>query len=1134
MQKTAYGGLLLTVICLLVCTNMFAQPVTLSVKDMPLKQVFSAIKKQTGYVVFYNQQMLSGTKPVTLTVNRMPLQELLQLVFTDQPVNYIIQDKTIILSRKPVTDQPHLHIDIVISDPALLINGVVRADNGDGLAGASIRIKNTGTGTSTDGFGGFQLKHAVANAVIEISMIGYETVEFIVVQQQDKFQLLPKSKATFTADNSNPAMIYLTLTLNKSLSILDEAQVIAYGRTSRRYATGSVGTVKSEDIQKQPVMNVLQALEGRVAGLVMTPATGNSAAPIKLEIRGRNALNPNALTEPLYVIDGVPQGTLNVGALSNPGINGGPVQAGRTNTAGESPLLYLNPRDIESIDVLKDADATAIYGARGANGVIIITTKKARPGPTRFSINVTRGQTTIPKKLDLMNTAQYLAVRREAFRNDGITPDQYTAPDLTIWDQNRQVDWQDYFFAPGEQLSADASVSGGIANTNYIISASYQSQQELMNQGGKTQRGSLAGNITHTSLDQKFQINFSSRIAVTSADAIAPGWFIHTPPNAPDVYNEKGEFNFVPYRGLYSSNFPFGELKRPSESKSNIINTDLRLSYEPVKGLTFSVNAGYNFTSNNSALYSPAASYDVAYGNLSSAIFGKSTANNWIVEPQLQYRTFIGGKGNLSVQLGGSLQDVKNEGISTVSLGFPNDNLIKSPNNAAFSQLFEGSGEYKYVAGFGIINFRWDNKYIANLSARRDGSSRFGPGKQFGNFGSVGLAWIASEEKWMKAILPDWFTFVKLRGSYGITGSDAVDDYEFLTRWSNSMSLGAPMLLFNYNGTPAFNLVRPVNSDFRWENTEKLDVALNLGFLHDRINIEAGYYRKSSGNQLTNVSTPDYTGFPSIRANWPAVVRNEGWEISLNGRILDTKDWHLSATFNIAINKNKLVDYPGLESSPYADMYAIGQSLSLKYLFHYIGIDPATGDFLLEDHNKDGAISYFSSVIPQTPQDDRYIVYNLDPKYTGGFGVQVGYKAFTLSSQFSFRKQLGLDPWFSLQLGKMQNLILPEEVANNHWQQPGDQALYPRYTTGILNNAIINSDRYYTDASFVKLSNLAASYDLPAKLLQKLHIQACRFSISAQNLFTITSYRGIDPEIQSINGGSPITRTIAANLNFTF
>jgi TonB-dependent starch-binding outer membrane protein SusC len=1134
MQKTAYGALLLTLALLLVCTFTFAQPVTLTGRNMSLKQVFSAIKKQTGYVVFYDQTILIGTKPVSLTINRMPLQDVLQLVLTDQSLNYIIQDKTIILSRKTTTEQPQQNIEIVISDPVLLINGVVRADNGDALPGASIRIKNTGTGTSTDAFGGFQLKRAVANSVIEISMIGYETVEFTVVKQDEKFQLVPKNKVTFTSDNNAPGSIYLTLNLKKSLSILDETQVIAYGRTSRRYATGSVGTVKAEDIQKQPVMNVLQALEGRVAGLVLTPNTGNSAAPVKVEIRGRNSLNPNALSEPLYVIDGVPQAALNVGALINQGLNAGPVQAGRTNTFGESPLLYLNPRDIESIDVLKDADATAIYGARGANGVILITTKKAKPGSTKFSMNVSRGQTTIPKKLDLMNTEQYLAVRREALRNDGIQPNMYNAPDLTIWDQNRHVDWQDYFFAPGEQLAMDAGVTGGIANTNYSLSGSYQSQVELMNQGGKTRRGTFAGNIVHTSLDQKFQFNFSSRIGITSSDAIAPGWYIHTPPNAPDVYNDKGEFNFVPYRGLHGSNFPFGELKRPSESNSNVINTNLRLSYEPVKGLTFSVNAGYNFSNNNNALYAPASSYDPAFGNLSSAIFGKSSTNNWLIEPEVQYRAFIGSKGNLSVQLGGSLQDVKNEGLSTVSMGFPNDNLIKSPNNAAFSQLMEGSGAYKYVAGFAILNFRWDNKYIANLSARRDGSSKFGPGKQFGNFGSAGLAWIASEEKWMRSILPSWFTFVKLRGSYGITGSDAVDDYEFLTRWGNSISPGSPTILYDYNGTPAFSLQSPVNQDFRWESTNKLDVAVNLGFLHDRINIEAGYYRKWSGNQLARVSTPDYTGFSTIRANWAAVVQNAGWEITLNGRIVDTKDWHLSANFNIGINKNKLVDYPGLETSAYADKYAIGQSLNLKYLFHYIGIDPATGDFLLEDRNKDGVVSFFSSEIPQTPQDDRYIVYNLDPTYVGGFGVQAGYKAFTLSGQFTFKKQLGVDPYYSLQIGKMQNVYLPQEIAANHWQKPGDIAIYPKYTTGVLNGSIVNSDRYYTDASYVKLGTLALSYDLPVKLLQKVHVQSCRFSINAQNLLMITSYRGIDPEMQSLGLGTPVTRTIAANLNFTF
>jgi TonB-linked SusC/RagA family outer membrane protein len=1132
MRLTAF---LLTVTFLQAAAAGTAQTVTLSGKDITLKQVFAAIKQQTGYVVFYNQKMLSGTKPVSLTVYNMQLQDLLKLVFKDQPVNYIIQDKTIILSRKTAGEKSTVTAEIPDDHPSVTISGLIRSLEGDYLEGASVRIKNAGTGTTTNNFGGFQLKRVPENAVVEISIIGYETVDFTVVKAGDKFQLTTPGKVSFSTDlHSIPGTILLTLHLKKSLSVLDETQVLAYGKTSRRFSTGSVGTIKGEDIQKQPVMNVLQALEGRVAGLTITPTTGNAAAPVKVEIRGRNSLNPNALSEPLYIVDGVPQGALNVGGVlgSATNLNTGAVQAGLTNTLGESPLLYLNPRDIENISVLKDADATAIYGARGANGVIIINTKRSKPGPTRFTLNVARGKTTIPRKLKLLKTEEYLAMRKEALRNDGVQPDIYNAPDLMLWDQTRYTDWQDYFYAPGEVITVDAGVSGGIAQTNYGIAAGYQSQEELMNQGGKNTRGSFTGNVSHASMNQKFRFGFSTTVAITSVDAIRPGNYAYTAPNAPDVYDQKGNFNFVPYRGMYGSNFPFNALKRPSESRTMTTNNSLQLSYEIVRGLKLSATGGFNFSNNDNAYYTPAASADALFGNLSIAYFGKSSTVNLLVEPQISYKTFI-GRGSLSVQLGGSLQQIKNEGITTIGIMFPNDNLMRSPNNASVKQVIEGSGEYKYAAAFAIINYSWDNKYILDLNARRDGSSKFGPGRQFGNFWSVGAIWIASQEKWIQSILPSWWSFVKLSGSYGITGSDAVGDYEFLTRWGNVPGNVPSQTLFDYNGTPGFHLLGPVNQDFRWESTNKLNLSVAFGFLKDRVNVSADYYRHRSGNQLTQMPTPVYTGFEHVRANSPALVQNSGIEINIDAKILNTKDWHLSANFNFSRNRNKLVDYPGLASSPYAYMYEIGQSLNAKYLYHYTGINPATGDYTFEDRNKNGNLSTYNAGVPRFPDDDRYIVYDLNPDYTGGFAVQASWKGVGLAAQFVYKKQWGEDPYVDLQIGTMKNVYIPKEVAENHWQKPGDLALYPKYTSLPLNQTIRSSDRYYTDASFVKLGTLALSYDLPAGLLNKVKVQSCRFLVSTQNVFTITSYRGLSPEIRNFNG-SPVTRNIQSSLMFTF
>lgn len=1120
---------LLTAAFLQVHANSTAQGITLSGKDITLKQVFEAIEKQTDYVLFSNESFLNNANKISLTVHDVSVKELLDLVLKNQPIGYTIKNKTIILSKKT---SPVLPADV--DDPPVSIMGMIQTGEGEFLPGVSVRIKNSNTGTITNSKGSFQLKRAEQNSIIQFSIIGYEAVEFILVKFEGKFQLRTSDKVSFTSDNiSTPGTVFLTLFMKKSLSILDETQVIAYGKTSRRYSTGSIGTVNAEDIEKQPVMNALQALEGRVPGLIVTPTTGNSAAPIKVEVRGRNSLNPNALSEPLYVIDGIPQAALNVGEfMKSSTLNTGAVQAGVTNTYGESPLLYLNPRDIQSIDVLKDADATAIYGSRGANGVIIITTKRSKPGPTRFNMSINRGKTTIPKKLDLLSTEEYLEVRKEAFRNDGVLPDINNAPDLVLWDQTKYTDWQDVFFAPGEQTSIDAGISGGVAQTIYGISANYHSQEELMNNGGKNIRASLAGNLSHTSINQKFQFTFSSRLAITDVNAFGLGNYINTAPNAPDIYDEKGDFNFVPYRGMFSSNFPFGGLKKPSESRSNISSSNLNIRYEIIKGLTISTSAGYNFSNNDNALYNPLAAADPVFTPFSLAYFGKSSTNNWIVEPQISYNTFL-GKGNLSVQLGGSLQYTKSEGLTILGIMFPNDNLIRSPNNAAVSQLYEGFGEYRYNAGFAIVNYRWDNKYVINLNGRRDGSSRFGPGKQFGNFGSVGLAWILSEEEWMKKILPSWWSFIKLGGSYGLAGSDAVGDYEYLSRWGNFNSL-TQQRIRDYNGMTSFALLGPVNQDFRWESTKKLDVSIMLGLFNDRINIGANHYRNRSGNQLTSIATPEYTGFGGVTANWEAVVENTGLEVSLNARILDTKNWHLSANFNIGSNKNKLVDYPGLEYSPYVNRYAIGQSLNLKYLYHYTGINPATGDYTLEDYNKDGRVSNYSGAIPVAPDDDRYIVYDLNPEYTGGFGIQGAYKGFAITAQFVFKKQIAEDSYLNLRVGLMNNIVLPDEVVQNHWKNPGDRALYPRYSIGSLNTNFRDSDGSYVDASFVKLGTLSFSYDLPDGFIKRIKMQSCRFSISTQNLFTITSYRGIDPEIRNLAGGLPITRTIASGLTFIF
>lgn len=1103
--------LLITVALFQVRASSVAQTVTLSGKDLTLKQVFSAIEKQTGFVLLNKKGTFDDAKPVTLTVYEMPLRDLLDVVLKNQALEYEIQGKTILLSRKsrrasqgysPVPDEAELVV------PAEPINGLVRDADGKPLAGVSIVVKNSNKGTMTNGKGEFSI-HANTGDVLSFSYIGYEAQQLRV----------------------NGPIVLIVLKL--SPSVLDETQITAYGKTSKRLATGNIGTIKGEDIARQPAMTIFEAIAGRVPGVVITPKQGNSAAPVSIEIRGRNTINPFAIQDPLYVIDGIPLTVLNTSPLTgNETFSTGAVQGGRTNTVGENPLLSINPKDIESIDILKDADATAIYGSRGANGVILITTKRGKSGPTKFDISINNGFRSIQKYPKLLTTEEYLAVRKEAFRNDGIVPDFDNAPDLVVWDQKKYTDWQRVFGSSGNDFSVNAGISGGMAQTSYSISANYTSSTQIMNNGGKNKRGTLNSTLNHSSRDQKFSVNIGTNLALTDVESYSGiGGLSSIAPNAPDIYNENGDFNFEPYRGRDENKLPFTELKRPSFSETFSLQSNIKLKYEILNGLSISTVGGYNFSFNENKNLIPVASLDPLFSSASSAYFGNTSNKGYTLEPQLQYTTFI-GKGNLSVQLIGSIQEVKTRGNTLLGEGFPNDNMLKSINNATGKTIVEGYAEYRYTSAASIIRYSWDNKYILNLNARRDGSSKFGPGKQFGNFGSVGAAWIASDEKWVKAIMPEWFSFFKLRGSYGITGGDGIGDYEYLSRWANTYTIGGRSI-YKYNDMEAFHIVRALNQEFQWESTKKTEIALQLGFLKEKINLDVSYYTNSSSNQITSVPMPEYTGFKNVKANWPANVRNTGIEVGVNARLINSKDWGMNFNFNIGRNWNELISFPGLElSTAYNNRYKIGESLKTQYVLHYIGIDPLTGDYAFEDYNKNGKIDAGGGIVPDFNMTDRYVKMDITPKYSGGFGLNVSYKDVSLVAQFSFVNRLSLDPYLSSRVGSMANLLLPKDILDNHWKNPGDIVKYPKFTTQGV--SLAGSDAMYTNGSYLRMSMLSLSYRFPSEWLEKVKVKDVSFSINTNNLFTITSYKGFDPEIPTLSGFAPIPRVVSTSLLFNF
>src|SRR5258708_864925 len=775
-------ALIVFIACMQVSAATHAQTITLSAKNESLVRIFEVIRQQAGYEFLCNVFVLQKAAPVTAEFKNTPVEEVLAKIFRDQPLTYsILNGKTIVVKAKeaPSTVVPP-PVEADAAQPRLSatvdLMGVVQKEAGQPLSGATVAVKGKNKGTVTNEKGLFILRGVTVGSELAISFIGYTNGKITV-------DAVPQ---------------VLMVTLKPAVSELDATVVKAYGTTSQRLTTGNIARVGAEEIEKQPVMNPLLALEGRVAGMVVTPSSGYASSPVKVEIRGRNTINPGFTSDPLYIIDGVPLTVLEVGGQStNQYGSTGFIQNGTfTATGGQSPFFSLNPADIESIEVLKDADATAIYGSRGANGVILITTKKGKAGKTTFSLNLTQGMSEVTRHWAMLNTPQYLQMRREAFKNDGITPTLGNAPDLLLWDTTRNTNWQDQLWGGmGQVTNLQTALSGGDDRTVFRIGAGYSRQTEILTHSGANQRASVSFNLNHHSLDQKFSVSLTTNFSYALVNTLYTPSAVSTAPDAPPIYNSAGGLNYAPWDAAgIGSHFPFNTLLSSYTLQNNLLSSSLGLTSELYMGLTLRLNLGYNNTEVHNASLFPIAGQDPAGNPTGSTEFGENRNNNWIIEPQLNYRRFIGA-GKLDILLGGSEQSTLTDGTSQFGFGYTNDAFIRTIANAPVVFNGENYAQYKYAAGFGSINYNWASKYILDLNVRRDGSSRFGPGSQFGNFGSVGAAWIASEENWVKKALPAAISFVKVRGSYGITGSDAVGDYQYLSQWSNGPN-GNPLATY--------------------------------------------------------------------------------------------------------------------------------------------------------------------------------------------------------------------------------------------------------------------------------------------------------------------------------------------------
>lgn len=1094
--------ILITVACLQVSASALAQKITLNEKDAPLEKIFNDIKEQTGCNFFYEHNILNGTPKVTINVKDANLRDVLNQCLANQSLVYTIAGNNIGVKKKE-----NQSTQTQAPQPSKDVTGQVTTKQGIPLNGASVFIKRTQTGTLTDAKGMFTIRNVNSDDILIVSYIGYKRANITI------------------GDNA-----VFNIVLEEATNALDQVVVQAYGTTTRRLNTGDIATVSAAEIERQPVMNPLIALQGKVPGVDVTTNNGYASAPVRIEIRGRSVIDDQQPSEPLYIIDGVPLTVLNISGNNYASGSSGFNQGITGPAGGQSPFFSVNPQDIESITVLKDADATALYGSRGANGVIIITTKKGKAGKTQLDFNLNHGESLITQRYNLLNTQQYLMMRNEAFKNDetvnGLnsqtTKNTGNAYDILTWDNSRYTDWQKvYWGGTGHTTDAELSLSGGDKENTFRIGSGYNYSTGIMQRSGGDQRGSLQFNYHHTGQNQRLSLDLTSMYSYTQSKLIAVGGGVLESPDAPAIFNSQGNLNWAGWQPVPDQLNNWGSLFQPYTGTVGFLNSQLALKYQIAKGLTFSSTFGYSTSHGQNSLLTEIASQNpinaTPYG---SSRFSNTNLTTTIVEPQLEYKRIVGRDGKLNVMVGASTQSVSEDANIELGDGYINDNLLNSLVNAPNTTSQNSFGNYKYAGVFGRINYNWADEYLLNLSFRRDGSSRFGPGHQYGNFWAVGAAWIFTEEKWFKDNL-SWLSLGKLRGSYGLTGNDLIGDYGYLTQWSavgnNSQT---------YQGNPYYIPLGHANPNLHWETNRKLEGAIELGFFKDRITLNFDWYQNRCGDQLVYFPLPIATGFGEVMQNSPALVQNTGTELVLTGKIIDQKDFSWSTSFNIGVNSNKLIAYPNLAQSPYATLFDIGKSLSNRRLLHYTGIDPQTGQYTFEDKNHNGTIDYQYN----NGNNDLY-TKDLAPKFFGGLATDFRYKGWSLNLFFIFKKQELRSAAYQGYPGSVNS---NESVAVlNAWQKPGDQTQFARYTQSPQQSDLLfaYSDGVYSDGSFIRLQNASLAYDLPENWIHKIGIRKCSLYARGQNLFTLTKYDG-DPQVPGL-GALPIATTFIIGLKFT-
>lgn len=977
-------------------------------------------------------------------------------------------------------------------------------DNSGPLTGVIVTVKGGTAKAATDQGGNYKIA-ADGNAVLIFSYIGFK----------------PKNEP---ANNRKT----IDVLLQGESKALQEVQVVAtgYGTADRAKLTSSVSSIRADQIKNDVLPTITQAIQGKAGGVQVTQKSGSPGGGLNIRVRGTTSIN--ASSDPLYVVDGIPvNSTTNFTGGSDFNFGGG--------TQGINILASINPSDVQSVEILKDAASSSIYGARAANGVVLITTKKGQPGLSTFSFNAYEGFSQVPgeRKYKFMNTAQYQDYMKDYYKYllDG-SGNPTPVPAGILANPNINTDWQDQIFRTAPTRNYELSARGGSEKTQYYTSIGY------MRQGGVILNSDFSRLSARVNLDHQHsdKLKFSTRINLTRAlnDRVqeenskegSTKNGILVAPNIP-VYGPDGNYAYDQVNT--SRENPVAMLLLPvNKAQTFRVLASATAEYKIIPDLTLKTNFGADMSYIDETFFMPPNGIRSFAAQKGIGAQRNTRDQLWINETTLDYvKSF--GNHHIDALVGGSVQQSRIQFVDARRSNFPSNDIPYISAGGTLTGANSYPEEWSIASAFSRVNYDYKGKYLLTANIRVDGSSRFGANSRYGTFPSFGAAWRISDEDFMKS--NKTISNLKLRGSWGITGNQNIPNYASYSLYSGSN---------NYLGNTGYVPNVLGDKNLKWETTNQSDIGLDLGLFNNRISLLADYYVKNTSDLLVGISIPSTSGFQTRFTN-VGKIQNKGFEFELSTQnLVGAFKWNTS--FNMSFNRNKVISLPGGELYGGVGNLNIareGLPLGTFYGWKMAGVNSQTG--LIDYVKKDGSLG------PPTDPNDRVIIGNPNPDFYGGITNTFQYKNFdlTIMGQFSVGNDV-----FNYNLAS--GLDGSNKSSNGfvdwtrRWRQPGDITDIPRPTPGSLDNIAI-SDRFVENGSFFRLRNITFGYTLSDKVSEKLKIKSLRVYATVQNAFVFTKYRGYDPEVSSNQGGAnqgliygydygsyPQPRIVTAGVNLTF